>query len=109
MRFPNPFAPREPSQNAEAAARIKAWTRTALGLDEATRVLVHEIACARPGCAPRETVVLVVPAEAPPFRIALHKSMRDLTEAELARVWRARSSAIDGEGPPGDGRPASSD
>jgi hypothetical protein len=108
VRFRNPFAPREPSLNAEAAARIKAWTRKALGLDEAARVLVHELACARPGCAPRETVVLVVPVEAPPFRIALHKAMQDLTEPELASVWRARSSAIDGEGPPGEGRPASS-
>ncbi|WP_201402117.1 hypothetical protein [Kaistia sp. 32K] len=76
--------------NVEASARIKAWTRVALGLDEAARVLVHELACARPGCPPRETVVLVVPADAPPFRIALHRAMHELTEADLATAWRDR-------------------
>lgn len=90
MRFPNPFAPRDRAGRAEAASRIKAWTRQALDLDAAAEVLVQELACTRPGCAPRETVILVVPAGAAPFRLALHKPMAELTEAEIVAVWRAR-------------------
>ncbi|ODT12621.1 MAG: hypothetical protein ABS35_39745, partial [Kaistia sp. SCN 65-12] len=90
MRFLNPFAPRDRAGRAEAAARIKGWTRAALSLDAAAEVLVQELACTRPGCAPRETVILVVPAGAAPFRVALHKEMAALTEAEIVAIWRAR-------------------
>jgi len=99
MRFPNPFAPRDSAGRAEAASRIKGWTRAALGLGAADEVLVQELACTRPGCAPRETVVLVVPAGGAPYRIALHKEMAALTEAELVAVWRARPPP--GAGPGG--------
>lgn len=88
MRFPNPFAPRDAPQRAEAAARIKDWTRVALALDEDVRVLVHELACDRPNCPPRETVILVVPAAAPPFKIALHSAMADLAEGDINLAWQ---------------------
>jgi len=93
LRLFNPFAPRDAARRAEAAARIKDWTRAALGLDGETRVLVHELACSRPNCPPRETVILVVPAEAAPFKLALHSAMDDLSEADLARAWAAREGA----------------
>jgi hypothetical protein len=89
MRFPNPFAPRDGAARAEAAARIKGWTRAALDLGAADQVLVQELACRQPGCAPRETVILVVPAGGAPYRIALHAEMASLTETELLGVWRA--------------------
>lgn len=87
MRLFNPFAPRDSAVKAEASARIKDWTRAALGLDDGVRVLVHELACSRPNCPPRETVILVVPADAPPFKIALHRAMADLTETGLRQAW----------------------
>ncbi|MCX5576740.1 hypothetical protein [Kaistia terrae] len=93
MRLFNPFAPRDSAVNAVASARIKDWTRAALGLDDGVRVLVHELACSRPNCPPRETVILVVPVDAPPFKIALHKTMQELTEVELSLAWG-------GHGPP---------
>ncbi|WEK49496.1 MAG: hypothetical protein P0Y66_17435 [Candidatus Kaistia colombiensis] len=94
MRFANPFAPRDAAERAEAAARIKNWTRSALCLDDAARVLVHELACSRPNCPPRETVILIVPAtDAAPFKIALHRAMRDLTENDLRRAWAGREAA----------------
>jgi hypothetical protein len=97
MRFPNPFAPRDPAGRSEAAGRIKDWTRAALALDATADVLVQELACTRPGCAPRETVILVVPAGGAPFRIALHREMAELTEADLVAAWRAR--LLPGAGP----------
>lgn len=93
MRLFNPFAPRDAARRAEAAARIKDWTRAALGLDGETRVLVHELACSRPNCPPRETVILVVPAEAAPFKLALHSAMGDIVEADLALAWAGREGA----------------
>lgn len=93
MRLFNPFAPRDAARRAEASARIKDWTRAALGLDEATRVLVHELACSRPDCPPRETVILVVPADGPPYKLALHCAMDELGEADLARAWAGREAA----------------
>jgi hypothetical protein len=93
VRLFNPFAPRDSAVNAVASARIKDWTRAALGLDDGARVLVHELACSRPNCPPRETVILVVPVDAPPFKIALHKTMQELTEVELSLAWG-------GHGPP---------
>lgn len=93
MRLFNPFAPRDSALRAEASTRIKDWTRAALGLDGETRVLVHELACSRPNCPPRETVILVVPAEATPFKLALHKAMLDLTEDELSLAWRHHGPA----------------
>ncbi len=42
------------------AAQIKDWTRAAFGLDDATTVLVAEIACTDPGCPPIETVIALL-------------------------------------------------
>ena len=93
MRLANPFAPRDAVQRAETSARIKDWTRAALGLDEGARVLVHELACSRPNCPPRETVILVVPADGAPYKLALHCAMDELGEADLAQAWADREAA----------------
>jgi len=94
VRLFNPFAPRDAAQRAEAAARIKGWTRAVLDFDESTRVLVHELACSRPNCPPRETVILVVPVQGPPFKLALHKAMADLTQDELTLALSDRAVSL---------------
>ncbi len=42
------------------AAQIMDWSRAAFGLDDATTVLVAEIACTDPGCPPIETVIALL-------------------------------------------------
>lgn len=48
---------RRDAEQVRALERVKVWTRASLALAEDDAVLVAEVACARPGCPPRETVV----------------------------------------------------
>lgn len=77
----NPLArgPRLP----EATAAVRRWTRGALGLDEDAVVSVNELACARPDCPPRETVLLVLRSGAPAIRVAIHKAIVDIGEEDV--------------------------
>jgi len=44
-------------EHLRALERVGVWTRERFGLPEDAAVLVSEVACARPGCPPLETVV----------------------------------------------------
>lgn len=48
---------RQDAENARVLERVKRWTRESLDLADEDTVLVAEVACARPGCPPLETVV----------------------------------------------------
>ena len=48
---------RQDAGQLRALERVKLWTRESLELAEDDTVLVAEVACARPGCPPLETVV----------------------------------------------------
>lgn len=48
---------RQDAGHVRALERVKAWTRESLALAEDETVLVAEVACARQGCPPLETVV----------------------------------------------------
>jgi nitrate reductase delta subunit len=48
---------REDAAHLRALERVKEWTRESLVLAENETVLVAEVACARAGCSPLETVV----------------------------------------------------
>jgi nitrate reductase delta subunit len=47
---------RKNGEYREAAARLREWTRERFALPEDAVILVTEIACALPGCPPRETI-----------------------------------------------------
>jgi hypothetical protein len=79
--FVNPLR-RGGSGYAEALTRIRAWTRAALP-DGDPVISVTELACAEPGCPPRETVVLVMWSAAPAQKIRIHKAMVDVMEADV--------------------------
>ncbi|MGL4438297.1 MAG: hypothetical protein ACRCUE_03420 [Bosea sp. (in: a-proteobacteria)] len=49
-----------PKPDPEVSARIKHWTRTALGLDDNATISINEIICADPACPGSETVILVM-------------------------------------------------
>jgi hypothetical protein len=44
-------------EHSQALDRVREWTRERFGLSGETAILVAEVACALPGCAPVETVV----------------------------------------------------
>jgi nitrate reductase delta subunit len=48
---------RRDGAHARALERVKMWTRASLELAEDETVMVAEVACARSGCPPLETVV----------------------------------------------------
>ena len=77
--FVNPLKRRSSGAIFAYASAIKAWVRQALGLDQEVVISVNEIACARPGCPPRETVVLVLRAGSP-VRLNIHKAVADVTD-----------------------------
>jgi hypothetical protein len=56
MRAMLGFVRKSPDHTA-ALDRVRDWTRTHFKLSEDTTIMVTEVACALPGCAPLETIV----------------------------------------------------
>lgn len=84
----NPFAPRPRGRYEEIMPRIKSWTRTAMGLAAEDPVSVMELACAIPGCPPRETVIVAMPRTGHWLRATVHKAMPDVEEDDI--LWALR-------------------
>jgi len=92
--FVNPFDRQGSSDLPERAAAIKLWTRQNLPLTEESVVSVSEFNCAKPSCPNRQTVILVMSEDAPTKKISIHKTIVDVSEAdvfdaclELLRDW----------------------
>jgi hypothetical protein len=84
--FVNPIKPRGGTGYGEALSRIKAWTRAAIAEGEGKgepAISVTELACAEPGCPPRETVVLVMWTDGIVWKLRIHKSMTDVTTDDV--------------------------
>lgn len=84
----NPFKPRGGAGYSDALARIKAWTRASIPPGDPV-ISVTELACAEPGCPPRETVILIMWDDAPAWKVRLHNAMSEVTEHDV--VWALRS------------------
>jgi nitrate reductase delta subunit len=48
---------RRDPDHAAAIARVREWTRARFALPSSAPIMVAEVACALPGCPPRETVI----------------------------------------------------
>jgi hypothetical protein len=86
--FVNPIKPRGGAGYGEALSRIKVWTRAAITEGEPT-ISVTELACAEPGCPPRETVILVMWTDAAACKLRIHKSMADVSHDDVLDALRA--------------------
>jgi hypothetical protein len=86
--FINPIKPRGGAGYGEALSRIKAWTRDAITAGEPT-ISVTELACAEPGCPPRETVILVMWTDAAAWKLRIHKSMADVSQDDVLEALHA--------------------
>ncbi|MGX1855509.1 hypothetical protein OIU91_11445 [Streptomyces sp. NBC_01456] len=62
---------------------LKESVRALLGLGEDTAVVVRQLACTEPGCPPLETVIAVLPMDAPARRWTLHHPAEQITEEHL--------------------------
>ena len=81
--FDNPFKPKPRGGYQTAIIQIREWTRTEFGLVDGELVSVTELACAEPGCPPRETVIVVMRPGHPATTLHVHKAMADVVRADL--------------------------
>ncbi len=72
-----------PKPDAQALARIKAWTRAALDAADDTAFAVNEIACNDPGCPGVETVILVMQPGRRTRACKVQKALDDVTEQDV--------------------------
>ena len=70
-----------------AVERVKVWTRETLALAEDDTVLVAEVACARPGCPPLETVVTFWTGRAERHWFKVFKPLADVVFDDLPPAW----------------------
>lgn len=80
-----------------AIASIKTWTRAALGLGDDTIISVNELACSRPGCSPRETVILVL-HHGTATRLSIHKAIDDIHERDVIETCRSGGDLLHATG-----------
>jgi hypothetical protein len=91
------FVRRSP-QHHESLNRVREWTRSRFALTEQASIVVAEMACAVPGCPPRETVI-VFWIDDRRHHIKLFKPVVEVCEEDLPPAWLmpslATSDALD--------------
>jgi hypothetical protein len=80
------FQKRSPDHSA-ALDRVKAWTRARFRLPETAPILVAEVACELPGCAPLETVIAFWTEGDQRHHFKLFKPVQDVVEDDLPPSW----------------------
>jgi hypothetical protein len=78
---------RQDAEQVSALERVKAWTRASLALAADETILVAEMACARPGCAPLETVVTFWLAGAERHVFKVFKPVAEVVLDDLPPAW----------------------
>jgi hypothetical protein len=91
------FVKRSP-QHLESLNRVREWTRRRFTLPEQASIVVTELACAVPGCPPRETVI-VFWIDDRRHHVKLFKPVVEVCEEDLPPAWLlpslAASDALD--------------
>lgn len=85
---PNPFAPRPRGGYPEALKQIRSWVRALVPLEANDTISVTELACAEPGCPPKETVIVVMRHNGPWEKMRIHNAMTEVTESEILLAAR---------------------
>jgi hypothetical protein len=85
---------RKNGEHREAAARLREWTRERFALPEDAAILVTEIACALPGCPPRETIVAFWTADAKRHHFKIFKPIREVGCEDLPFAWQRDALAV---------------
>ncbi len=77
------------NDRVEAAAldRVRAWTRARFALADDVAVMVNELACALPGCPPRETVVAFWTAPDRRHHFKIFKPAAEVASEDLPPAW----------------------
>jgi nitrate reductase delta subunit len=73
--------------HVEALDRVKVWTRERFRLPEEAPILVAEVTCDLPGCAPLETVVAFWTEGDKRHHFKLFKPVTEVVEDDLPPRW----------------------
>ena len=79
--------PASQPERAEAASRVKAWTRRRFGLRDADTVFVTELEHGAPGFPPLRTVVSFWIAERGHYHFTAFKPLKDVGEGDIPPAW----------------------
>lgn len=71
-----------------ALARVRRWTEDWIA-DDRVLVRVTELACSKPGCPPRETVIVLLPSYGSTRQVKLHKPVVEISREELEAALAA--------------------
>jgi hypothetical protein len=85
------------SAHPAACDRVRDWTRARFKLAEDTTILVTELACAVPGCAPIETMVAFWTEGDKRHHFKVFKPVAEVTEDDLPPAWM-KNALMDVEG-----------
>lgn len=78
------------SQDAEAVARVKDWTRCHLRAAPDTVVKVNEIACTDPSCPGVESVILVMEPGKKTLAYKVQKPLEEVVEQDIIHAIESR-------------------
>jgi hypothetical protein len=79
---------------AEAASRVKAWTRGRFSLSSDSTILVSELESALPGFPPLHTVVAFWTAERKHYHFRIFKPLQDVVQEDLPPGWYREALAV---------------
>jgi len=81
-------------QRAEAASRVKRWTRRRFALAADTTILVSELESAAPGFPPLSTVVAFWTAERRHYHFRVFKPLEAVVEDDIPPSWYREALAV---------------
>jgi hypothetical protein len=73
-------------EHAAALERVREWTRARFRLGEDATILVAQVSCQLPGCAPLETVVAFWIADER-YRFKVFKPVAEVVADDLPPAW----------------------
>jgi hypothetical protein len=80
-------------RRADAASRVKRWTRQQFGLGPATSILVTQLEGAQPGFPPLRTVVAFWIAERH-YHFSIFKPLAEVLQEDLPPAWFREALAV---------------
>jgi nitrate reductase delta subunit len=78
---------RKDPYHAEALDRVRDWTRARFKLPDETTVMVSEVACTLPGCAPLETIVAFWAEGGERHHFKVFKPVAEVVPEDLPPSW----------------------
>lgn len=84
-------------EHLAAVGRVKDWTRERFALPAGAAIMVAEVRCRLPGCAPLETVVAFWSVPDTRHRFKVFKPVGEVARDDLPPRWFLNALVDDGE------------